>query len=119
MYIIFKIFNIYYILLISQPVPFLQITSYTSPNLERFQDNHAQEDIEKPVRWCARKYDPLGTSLHVKGGSSFVHAVDRQDPMGMFPCRHVWQDCNRRSTRPLHETSLSRSSLSRESNETS
>lgn len=37
---------------------FLQITSYTSPNLERFEDNHAQEDMEKPVRWCARKYDP-------------------------------------------------------------
>lgn len=37
---------------------FLQITSYISPNLERFQDNHAQEDMEKPVGWCARKYDP-------------------------------------------------------------
>lgn len=60
--IIFKIFNIYYIYIyiytLNSVLPFLQITSYTSPNLERFEDNHAQEDIEKPVGWCARKYDP-------------------------------------------------------------
>lgn len=50
--------SIIYIYTLNSVLPFLQITSYTSPNLERFEDNHAQEDIEKPVGWCARKYDP-------------------------------------------------------------
>lgn len=53
---IFKIFNIPCMSFLF--FFFLQITSYISPNLERFQDNHAQEDMEKPVGWCARKYDP-------------------------------------------------------------
>lgn len=117
---IFKIFNIYFLYVLS----FFSFFFYKSPRILLLIQN-VSKTITRKRTWrnlfggVRANTIPLGTSLHVKDGSSFVHAADRQDPMGTFPCRHVWQGCNRRSTRPLHETSLSRSSLSRESNETS
>lgn len=111
--IIFKIFNIYYIYIYTLNLSFL---FYKLPRTLLLIQNVSKTITRK--RTSRNLLDgvrantiPLGTSLHVKGGSSFVHAVDRQDPMGTFPCRHVWQGCNRRSTRPLRETSLSRISF--------